>query len=76
MTEEELDDLLSTPRTDTVTALEICPGDIVILGAGGKMGPTLARMAIGHSKGRRRRRGCDTAFLQWMLRRRVARYAT
>lgn len=54
MTEEELDDLLSTPRTDTVTALEICPGDIVILGAGGKMGPTLARMAARAARDGRR----------------------
>jgi nucleoside-diphosphate-sugar epimerase len=45
MTEAELDDLLSTPRQETSAALESCPGDIVILGAGGKMGPTLARMA-------------------------------
>src|SRR5690348_9533548 len=45
MTEHELDDLLSTPRAETIAALEACPGDIVILGAGGKMGPTLARMA-------------------------------
>ncbi|HEV2641362.1 MAG TPA: NAD-dependent epimerase/dehydratase family protein, partial [Candidatus Elarobacter sp.] len=45
MTEQELDDLLSTPRAETTAALEACPGDIVILGAGGKMGPTLARMA-------------------------------
>jgi nucleoside-diphosphate-sugar epimerase len=45
MTEHELDDLLSTPRAETTAALEACPGDIVILGAGGKMGPTLARMA-------------------------------
>lgn len=45
MTEQELDDLLSTPRAETIAALETCPGDIVILGAGGKMGPTLARMA-------------------------------
>jgi nucleoside-diphosphate-sugar epimerase len=45
MTEQELDDLLSTPRAETVAALEACPGDIVVLGAGGKMGPTLARMA-------------------------------
>jgi dTDP-4-dehydrorhamnose reductase len=44
-TEHELDDLLSLPRTATVDALRRCPGDIVILGAGGKMGPTLARMA-------------------------------
>jgi nucleoside-diphosphate-sugar epimerase len=45
MTEHELDDLLSTPRAETTAALESCPGDIIILGAGGKMGPTLARMA-------------------------------
>ena len=45
MTEQELDDLLSTPRPQTAAALEACPGDVVILGAGGKMGPTLARMA-------------------------------
>jgi nucleoside-diphosphate-sugar epimerase len=43
--EEELDILLSTPRAATVEALRRSPGDIVILGAGGKMGPTLARMA-------------------------------
>ena len=46
MTEQELDDLLSTPRAETKAALEACPGDIIILGAGGKMGPTLARMAV------------------------------
>lgn len=45
MTEAELDDLLSTPRDATIAALEACPGDIVVLGAGGKMGPSLARMA-------------------------------
>jgi nucleoside-diphosphate-sugar epimerase len=44
MTESELDDLLSTPRVETSTALSACPGDVIILGAGGKMGPTLARM--------------------------------
>jgi nucleoside-diphosphate-sugar epimerase len=44
MTEAELDDLLSCPRPKTTAALEACPGDVVILGAGGKMGPTLARM--------------------------------
>lgn len=43
--EAALDDLLSEPRDATVTALRQAPGDIVILGAGGKMGPTLARMA-------------------------------
>ena len=54
MNETELDDLLSTPRDETVAALEICPGDIVILGAGGKMGPTLARMAARASRDGRR----------------------
>jgi nucleoside-diphosphate-sugar epimerase len=42
--ENELDDLLSTPRAETTGALEACAGDVLILGAGGKMGPTLARM--------------------------------
>ena len=59
--EEELDELLSRPRDATIAALRRCPGDIVILGAGGKMGPTLARMASraadiadqGHSRRRR-----------------------
>ena len=43
--EAELDDELSTPSDATVAALAAAPGDIIILGAGGKMGPTLARMA-------------------------------
>jgi len=46
MTEAELDDLLSAPRPETTAALEHCPGDVVVLGAGGKMGPTLARMVV------------------------------
>lgn len=54
MNETELDDLLSAPRDETVAALEICPGDIVILGAGGKMGPTLARMAARAARDGRR----------------------
>lgn len=45
MTEAELEELLSTPRVETVEALRSRPGDIVVLGAGGKMGPTVARMA-------------------------------
>src|SRR5689334_11585285 len=45
MNEAELDELLSSPRPETVEALRSCPGDIVVLGAGGKMGPTIARMA-------------------------------
>lgn len=45
VSEDALDELLSRPRAQTVDALTRCPGDIVVLGAGGKMGPTLARMA-------------------------------
>lgn len=44
-TESELDALLSEPREATVEALRRSPGDIVVLGAGGKMGPTLSRLA-------------------------------
>jgi nucleoside-diphosphate-sugar epimerase len=42
--EQELDELLSRPRDETVAAIAACPGDVVILGAGGKMGPTLSRL--------------------------------
>lgn len=37
-----------------MAALEACPGDILVLGAGGKMGPTLARMAVRAANGSRR----------------------
>jgi nucleoside-diphosphate-sugar epimerase len=40
-----LEDLLSEPTAATVAAIAALDGDIVILGVGGKMGPTLARMA-------------------------------
>ncbi len=43
--DSELDDLLSAPGDATMAALARVPGDVVVLGAGGKMGPTLARMA-------------------------------
>ena len=41
----ELDDVLSAPHDIAVRALEALDGDVIVLGAGGKMGPTLARMA-------------------------------
>ncbi len=40
-----LEDILSEPTQDTIDAMGSLEGDIVILGVGGKMGPTLARMA-------------------------------
>ncbi len=54
MNDTELDDLLSEPRAETVAALDACPGDVIILGAGGKMGPTLARMVARAAGGSRR----------------------
>jgi len=43
--EAELERRLSDPTPALLDALRRCPGDIVVLGAGGKMGPSLARMA-------------------------------
>ncbi|HEX7940009.1 MAG TPA: NAD-dependent epimerase/dehydratase family protein [Gemmatimonadaceae bacterium] len=43
-TVEELEDRLSEPTDATIAALRDSPGDVIVLGAGGKMGPTLARM--------------------------------
>ncbi|WP_113958596.1 NAD-dependent epimerase/dehydratase family protein [Roseimicrobium gellanilyticum] len=40
----ELEDLLSLPTSGVREALRALEGDVAILGAGGKMGPTLARM--------------------------------
>ena len=51
--EHELDTALSEPRDATRAALAGAPGDIVVLGAGGKMGPTLARMAARSAPDRR-----------------------
>lgn len=44
--EAALDARLAEPRDETAAALADSPGDVLVLGAGGKMGPTLARMAL------------------------------
>lgn len=44
-TEEQLDTLLSEPTAEVIATLDRLPGDILLLGVAGKMGPTLARMA-------------------------------
>lgn len=41
-TEQELDELLSRPNEQDAAAMAALDGDLIILGAGGKMGPTLA----------------------------------
>ncbi len=42
---DELEDELSRPTPGALEALRTVDGDLIVLGAGGKMGPTLARMA-------------------------------
>ncbi|NUO40131.1 MAG: NAD-dependent epimerase/dehydratase family protein [Gemmatimonadaceae bacterium] len=43
--DEELEEALSRPSDALTAALGRIPGDLIVLGAGGKMGPSLARMA-------------------------------
>jgi hypothetical protein len=42
---EHLEDVMTTPSAALVATLRDLPGDILVLGVGGKMGPTLARLA-------------------------------
>src|SRR6476661_4484287 len=50
---EDLEERLSRPTPEVVADLEAVEGDIMVLGAGGKMGPTLARMARRAAPGKR-----------------------
>ena len=43
--EAALDDYLSTPSRALVADMQAIDGDVLVLGVGGKMGPTLARLA-------------------------------
>lgn len=45
MTEAELEERLSRPTPGAIEVLRRLPGDLLVLGAGGKMGPSLCRMA-------------------------------
>jgi nucleoside-diphosphate-sugar epimerase len=44
-TENELDELLTRPRPDLITSVKRLCSPLVVLGAGGKMGPSLAVLA-------------------------------
>ena len=44
-TEAQLESYLSTPTAEVIAAVAALEGDILILGVGGKMGPTLAKQA-------------------------------
>jgi NAD dependent epimerase/dehydratase family len=52
-TQADLEDCLSEPAPELAADLAKAPGDILILGVAGKMGPTLARMAKRAAPGRR-----------------------
>ncbi len=47
---EHLEDLLSRPNPGVVETMGRISGDIMVLGVGGKMGPTLAKMAVRGSR--------------------------
>lgn len=49
----QLEECLSRPSEALIKDLNAVPGDLLILGVGGKMGPTLARMAKRADPGRR-----------------------
>ena len=43
---EELEERLSRPRSELIDDLRGIDGDLIVLGAAGKMGPTLVRLAV------------------------------
>jgi nucleoside-diphosphate-sugar epimerase len=43
--EQQLEERLSTPNERDIELIRRLPGDVIVLGAGGKMGPSLARLA-------------------------------
>jgi len=55
--EDELEDLLSTPSPEEVAVFRKMEGDLLILGVGGKIGPSLARRACraAHAAGVKKR---------------------
>ena len=50
---EAVEDFMTTPSDALVADLARTPGDIMVLGVGGKMGPTLARLAKRAAPGKR-----------------------
>ena len=50
---EHLEEVMTTPSATLIAALQALPGDIIILGVGGKIGPTLARLAKRAAPGKR-----------------------
>ena len=50
---EHLEEVMTAPSPELVSALAQVEGDIIVLGVGGKIGPTLARMAKRAAPGKR-----------------------
>src|SRR5882672_1655285 len=50
---EHLEDVMTTPSASLIAELKQLPGDLIILGVGGKIGPTLARLAKRAAPGKR-----------------------
>src|SRR5215813_6756814 len=50
---EHLEEVMTTPSAALIAALQALPGDIIILGVGGKIGPTLARLVKRATPGKR-----------------------
>src|ERR1043165_4091106 len=48
-----LEDVMTTPPPELTAELEKLDGDLIILGVGGKIGPTLARLAKRAAPGKR-----------------------
>jgi nucleoside-diphosphate-sugar epimerase len=74
--EEELEEALSRPTTGVLATLGELDGDIAVLGAGGKMGPSLARMVrrASDALGRRRRVFAVSRFSSPVARRQLERH--
>src|SRR6516164_8531851 len=50
---EHLEELMTTPSAALIAGLQALPGDLIILGVAGKIGPTLARLAKRAAPGKR-----------------------
>src|SRR3970040_1309074 len=50
---EALEDFMTAPGPELAADVARAPGDLMVLGVGGKMGPTLARMAKRAAPGKR-----------------------
>ena len=71
---EALEDFMTVPDADLERDLAAVPGDLMLLGVGGKMGPTLARLAKRASPERRIigvARFSDASVKTWLQARRV-----